>query len=97
MADYVELRPVRATAWGEITSASDSGRLVISLLYADLGWRTIRKRGDLTERGASKTGEGLATAAALLTTGLFKGKNAKIPAGTQAVGRIMKDVVLTPR
>jgi hypothetical protein len=92
--------PVGAWAFGEVTTAEDSGglgksgRMTARLLYLQLGNAQIPLEGQTSAKG---TGAGSAGVAVLFTgvVGLFhRGNNAKIKAGELLNGFIAEDVWL---
>jgi hypothetical protein len=94
------IAPKGSLAYGEVTSAVDSGglgksgRMTAKLLYLKLGDAEIPLEGETSEKG---TGAGSAGLAILFTgwAGFFhRGNNAKIKAGEILTGYIAEDVPL---
>jgi hypothetical protein len=94
------IAPKGSLAYGEVTSAQDSGglgksgRMTAKLLYLKLGDVEIPLEGETSEKG---TGAGSAGLAILFTgwAGFFhRGNNAKIKAGEILTGYIAEDVSL---
>lgn len=92
--------PKGSLAYGEVTSAEDSGglgksgRMTAKLLYLKLGDVEIPLEGETSEKG---TGAGSAGLAILFTgwAGFFhRGNNAKIKAGEILTGYVAEDVLL---
>lgn len=93
--------PVGATAWGEVTSADDSGnigksgRLAATLLYVEVDETRYPISGGTSSRGKSGTAETIMGVLALGPLGLFaKGNNAKIKAGELMTAFTTEDVVV---
>lgn len=92
--------PAGTTAFGQVTSARDSGglgksgRMTAKLLHIQLGEIEIPLEGEMSAKG---TGAGSAGLAVLFTgwAGFFhRGNNAKIKAGEILAGFVGSDVVL---
>lgn len=94
------IAPVGTPAWGEVTSARDSGglgksgRMTAKLLFLQLGDVEIPLDGETNAKG---TGAG-STGVAILFTGwagfFHRGNNAKIKAGEIVTGFVAEDVAL---
>ncbi|WP_109354766.1 hypothetical protein [Sphingorhabdus sp. EL138] len=99
MLDGQVVIPVGATAWGEVTSADDSGnvgksgKLAANLLYVEANGSKYSISGGTTSKGKSGTAETVMGVLALGPFGLFaKGNNAKIKAGELMTAFTVDDV-----
>ena len=97
----VEVVPVGALAWGEVTSASSSGNVGKSgqiearLLYLEAAGTRIPIEGTRNDKGKGATGETVMAVIGLGVFGLFaKGNNARIKAGEKITAFTTEDVQL---
>jgi hypothetical protein len=92
--------PVGTIAWGEVTSADNSGnvgksgKLAANLLYIEVEDNRYPISGGTTSKGNSGTAETVMGVLALGPLGLFaKGNNAKIKAGEMMTAFTSDDIV----
>lgn len=95
----VEVIPVGAMAWGQVTSAKSSGnlgksgRLNAELLYVEIGDEQIAIDGQTSDKGNSGTAETVMGVLGLGIFGLFaNGNDAKIKAGEKMTAFTVEDV-----
>lgn len=75
-----------------------SGKLDLTLLYAELPSGSVRVSGTLGARGKKGADDGAATALAFLTLPFIAtGRSAEIPAGSEVSGRLDRDLWIAKR
>ena len=75
-----------------------SGKLEVQLLYAELPGGTVRIAGTLEAKGEAGADDAAATAAAfLLLPFIATGRSAEIPAGSEVLGRLDRDLWIDRR
>ena len=75
-----------------------SGKLEVQLLYAELPGGTVRIAGMLEAKGEAGADDAAATAAAfLLLPFIATGRSAEIPAGSEVLGRLDRDLWIDRR